>query len=165
MLQIDLFFKGFGTTRFKVGKEWVEIGKMMRYFRRKVSRCWVRIEKTNYFLGKENFVASLATKRYAGQEVFKKNPDAVVEAWIRSREVEGHNRKRVIEVNLKRYKEATNRIEAIKAPCIKVRYTGQVWLRHPTLRARSRGSRSARCERRPRRPARPASTGARAARR
>ena len=67
----------------------------MRYFRRKVSRCWVRIEKTNYVLGKENFVASLATKRYAGQEVFKKNPDAVVEAWIRSREVERYKEQQI----------------------------------------------------------------------
>ena len=97
-----------------------------RYLKAKLNKGLIRISKREFTLGKQGFIESLATKRYAGERLFEKDPEAPILAWIRSQKVAGFNKRRAIETNLKRYKGAGVRIGALRNPCIKIKYAGGV---------------------------------------
>ena len=79
----------------------------------------------------------MATKRYAGKNLFEKNPDAVLLAWAKSQEIRDYNKKRAIETNLKRYPTVRAKIEAAKNPCLTVRYVGGLKLKELLAVARN----------------------------
>ena len=130
--------EGLGESMLRIRGNWIHLKDIdPKFLTKKLNKGLIKISKKELILSEEKFILSLATKRYAGKNLFEKNPDAVLLAWAKSQEIRDYNKKRAIETNLKRYPTVRAKIEAAKNPCLTVRYVGGLKLKELLAVARN----------------------------